>query len=113
AGGFIQGAGWVSTENLYYNDKGKLISHSPTTYKIPNIQDTPRVFKVDFIENNSNTLNVRASKAVGEPPLVLGLSVWAAIKDAIHSAGIKNTSKLKLPATNEEIIRLLGEFEAP
>ncbi len=75
AGGFIQGAGWVTTEKLHYDDGGKLVSHSPTTYKIPNIQDTPRVFNIDFLENNTNTINVRASKAVGEPPLLLGLSV--------------------------------------
>ncbi|MCF6264465.1 MAG: xanthine dehydrogenase molybdopterin binding subunit [Xanthomonadales bacterium] len=108
AGGFIQGAGWVTTEKLFYDDGGKLISHSPTTYKIPNIQDTPRVFNIDFLENNSNTINVRASKAVGEPPLLLGLSVWAAIKNAIHNAGVDDTSKLQIPATNEEVIRILG-----
>lgn len=108
AGGFIQGAGWVTTEKLYYDDSGKLVSHSPTTYKIPNIQDTPRVFNIDFLENDTNTINVRASKAVGEPPLLLGLSVWAAIKNAIHNAGVSDTSKMQLPATNEEIIRILA-----
>ncbi len=111
AGAFIQGAGWVTSENLYYDNTGKLVSHSPTTYKIPNIQDTPRVFKINFIENASNTINVRASKAVGEPPLLLGLSVWAAIKNAIYNAGIDDTSDLQIPATNEEIIRTLGAIE--
>ncbi len=110
AGGFIQGVGWVTSENLYYDDSGKLASHSPTTYKIPNIQDTPRVFNIDFLENHSNTINVRASKAVGEPPLLLGLSVWAAVKNAIYNAGIDNTSDLQIPATNAEIIRTLGKF---
>ncbi len=111
AGGFIQGAGWVTTENLYYSDSGKLVSHSPTTYKIPSIQDTPRIFKLNFIENNNNILNVRASKAVGEPPLLLGLSVWAAVKNAIYNDGVKTTSKLKIPATNEEVLRVLEGFE--
>ena len=109
SGAFVQGAGWVTTENLYYNDAGELISSSPTTYKIPNIQDTPREFDVRFIENESNIMNVRASKAVGEPPLVLGLSVWTAVKDALHNAGVKDASQLKLPATNEEVLNCLEQ----
>lgn len=104
AGGFVQGAGWVTTENLYYDDEGKLVSHSPTTYKIPSIHDTPREFNISFIENHSNIKNIRASKAVGEPPLLLSLSVWCAIKDAIHQAGLKDTSGLSIPATNETIL---------
>ncbi|MGV6851609.1 MAG: molybdopterin cofactor-binding domain-containing protein, partial [bacterium] len=110
-GAFIQGAGWVTTESLYYNDQGELLSCSPTTYKIPNIQDTPRVFNVNFIENNSNLMNIRGSKAVGEPPLVLGLSVWAAVKDAIHNAGSGSIVNLKLPATNEQVLNGLSEMK--
>lgn len=109
AGGFVQGAGWVTTENLYYNEAGKLLSHSPTTYKIPSIHDTPRIFNIDFIENHSNVMNIRGSKAVGEPPLLLGLSVWCAIKDAIHQAGIKDTSGLFIPATSEAVLTLLSQ----
>ena len=112
AGGFVQGAGWVTTENLYYNDAGKLISHSPTTYKIPSIHDTPREFNISFIENHSNIKNIRASKAVGEPPLLLGLSVWCAIKDAIYQTGLKDTSALAIPATNEAIIMQLSKLES-
>ncbi|TDR20662.1 xanthine dehydrogenase molybdopterin binding subunit [Marinicella litoralis] len=108
AGGFVQGAGWVTTENLYYSDQGKLLSHSPTTYKIPSIHDTPRIFNIDFIENHSNVMNIRGSKAVGEPPLLLGLSVWCAIKDALRNAGLSDTAGLCIPATSETILMNLS-----
>ncbi len=103
-GAFIQGLGWCTTEELRYNDKGLLLSHSPTTYKIPNIQDLPAIFNVDWIDNDTNTVNIHGSKAVGEPPLLLGLSVWAAIKNAISHLTNGDLPTLKLPATNEEIL---------
>src|SRR5207237_9821313 len=82
-GGFIQGMGWLTNEELRYTDEGVLLSHSPTTYKIPNIQDVPEVFNVDWIKNDQNQLNIRSSKAVGEPPLVLSISVCMAVQNAI------------------------------
>lgn len=106
-GAFVQGMGWVSTENLFYKD-GFLLSHSPSTYKIPSVHDIPRVFNCHFIENNLNFRNVKASKAVGEPPLLLAISVWTAVKDALYSAKGK-TPKLKLPATQEQIFMSLQE----
>ena len=108
AGGFVQGAGWVTTENLFYSEQGKLLSHSPTTYKIPSIHDTPRIFNIDFIENHNNVMNIRGSKAVGEPPLLLGLSVWCAIKDALRNAGLSDTAGLCIPATSETILMNLA-----
>jgi xanthine dehydrogenase large subunit len=113
-GGFVQGMGWVTTEHLVYDDNGKLLSHSPSTYKIPNVQDTPRVFNADLIFNHGNTVNVRGSKASGEPPLLLSLSVWTAVRDAIMSA--RNHSKtenvhlvpLAIPATAERVLRGLS-----
>jgi xanthine dehydrogenase large subunit len=101
-GAFIQGMGWVTSEELFYDKNGKLISHSPTTYKIPNIQDTPRDFRINFIENPHNTQNVVGSKAVGEPPFLLSASVIMAIKDAVGSLS-KNPVKLNSPATPEAI----------
>jgi xanthine dehydrogenase large subunit len=102
-GGFIQGMGWVTTENTYY-EKGFLVAHSPSTYKIPNIQDIPRIFNVDFIENLGNDKNLRGTKAIGEPPLLLGISVWTAVKDALyHLHSGPEPLVLKLPATHEEI----------
>jgi xanthine dehydrogenase large subunit len=106
-GAYVQGLGWCTTEELRYNDEGLLLTHSPTTYKIPNIQDIPPVFNVDWIVNESNTVNIRGSKAVGEPPLLLAISVWAAIKNALSFISNGSGVDLKLPATNEEILRCL------
>jgi xanthine dehydrogenase large subunit len=101
-GGFIQGMGWVSTEELVYDLKtGKLLSTSPTTYKIPNITDVPAVFHVNTIINPKHKINVRHSKAVGEPPLMLGISVWLAAKHAINQLNRDEFAKLSLPATCE------------
>lgn len=113
AGGFVQGMGWVTAEHLCYDAGGKLLSHSPTTYKIPSIHDMPRTFNIDFIENHRNAMNIRGSKAVGEPPLLLGLSVWCAIKDALREAGLKDTSKLAIPATHEAVLTMLSMRSNP
>jgi xanthine dehydrogenase large subunit len=109
-GGFIQGMGWVTTEKLHYNKLGALLSHSPSTYKIPNIQDTPRVFNVELLPNEENYANVRGTKAVGEPPLLLSLSVWTAIHDALKglSPYQGRYPRLELPATQEEVLRGLA-----
>jgi xanthine dehydrogenase large subunit len=111
-GAFVQSQGWVSMEKLFYSPKGELLTHSPTTYKIPSIQDIPRVFNIEFIENDTTTMNVRASKAVGEPPFLLGISVFTAIKDALRYKS-KNSKLVKLnsPATNEAILMKLDELE--
>ncbi len=109
-GGFIQGMGWVTTEKLFYTKQGELKSHSPSTYKIPSIQDTPRVFNVSLINNNENVANVRGTKAAGEPPLLTAISVWTAIHDAIRDRHIKGRQpfpRLELPATQEQILRVL------
>lgn len=110
-GAFIQGAGWVTSENLFYHESGKLLSHSPTTYKIPNIQDTPRIFNVELLENHTNVRNVVRSKAVGEPPLLLGSSVWTAVKNALSYRSKNNLPSIKSPATNEVILMELARYE--
>jgi xanthine dehydrogenase large subunit len=110
-GGFIQGVGWLTTEKLFYDEQGALISHSPTTYKIPNIQDIPRIFNVEFLENDLNTGNVLRSKAVGEPPLLLGASVFMAIKNALSYRSKSPTVRLSAPATPEVILMELNRHE--
>ena len=110
-GGFIQGVGWVTNEELRYSDKGELLSFSPTTYKIPNIQDLPEIFNVDTITNPHHQINIRRSKAVGEPPLMLCLSVWAAVKHALSCVQKDVCPQLNLPATAEEILRRLTELK--
>ncbi len=106
-GAFVQGMGWVTTESLTYAADGTLLSHSPTTYKIPNVQDTPRVFNVNWIDHE-NPVNVVGTKAVGEPPLCLGLSVWCAVKYALGSVSGAELARLQLPATNEEVVMCLA-----
>jgi xanthine dehydrogenase large subunit len=109
-GGFIQGMGWLTNEELRYTPEGELLSHSPTTYKIPNISDVPAVFNIDWIENEANTVNIRASKAVGEPPLLLSISVFCAIKNALGYASGGEIPRLNAPATGEEILTRLTEY---
>ena len=108
AGAFMQGIGWMTNEELRYSDKGALLNHSPTTYKIPNINDIPAVFNIDTTDFY-NTPNIRGTKAVGEPPLVLGISVFAAIKNALsYLSDSKNPiAALSIPATPEEILMRL------
>lgn len=105
SGAFTQGMGWVTNENLFYNDQGLLLSHAPSTYKIPNIQDTPREYNIELIENEENYMNVRGTKAVGEPPLLLGISVWTAAQNAISYLRKDKYPCMKIPGTNEEILR--------
>lgn len=108
-GAFIQGLGWVTTEELRYNPKGELLSHSPTTYKIPNINDLPPEFSMNWIEHD-NPINVAGSKAVGEPPLLMAISVWCAVKHALGFVSNGDIAQLRLPATNEEILMRLTEY---
>jgi xanthine dehydrogenase large subunit len=109
AGAFVQGMGWVTTENLFYNEEGLLLSHAPSTYKIPSIQDTPRKFTIKLLDNGENYANLRGTKAVGEPPLLLAISVWTAIQNALTSLPQydKNYPELKIPATNEEVLKAI------
>ncbi|HEX8253192.1 MAG TPA: molybdopterin cofactor-binding domain-containing protein, partial [Thermoanaerobaculia bacterium] len=108
-GGFVQGLGWVTTEDLRYSPTGELLSHSPTTYKIPNINDLPEIFHLDWIEHD-NPVNVGGSKAVGEPPLLMAISVWCAVKHALGFVANGELAKVKLPATNEEILSRLSHY---
>jgi xanthine dehydrogenase large subunit len=108
-GGFVQGMGWVTSEELKYSPKGELWSHSPTTYKIPNISDLPEIFNVATLPNPDNVVSLRKSKAVGEPPLLLGISVWAAVKNALaYSRANGDAVALPLPATPEQILSVLS-----
>ncbi|RYX83548.1 xanthine dehydrogenase molybdopterin binding subunit [bacterium] len=111
-GGFVQGMGWATCEELKFSDEGELLTASPSTYKIPGVRDIPEDFRIEFVEDSRFPENVRSSKAVGEPPLLLGLCVWTAIKNALSYAGSKGQSApLNLPATGEEILRCLSEME--
>jgi xanthine dehydrogenase large subunit len=108
-GGFVQGMGWVTTEELVYNARGALLSYSPTTYKIPNVTDIPEQFHVRFLDNPHNTVSLYRSKAVGEPPLLLGLSVWLAVKNALSYCNVNRPGSLAIPATGERVLMALTD----
>lgn len=111
-GGFIQGLGWVTTEALVYDARGNLLTHSPTTYKIPAVTDVPEVFHVATFDSRNRVPTVYRSKAVGEPPLMLAISVWAAAKNALSYVAPGTPNDLQLPATGEEILRCLTALGA-
>ena len=103
-GGFVQGMGWLTAEELKWDDKGRLLTHSPDTYKIPSVGDTPQVFNVNLLKNAAQKSVVHGSKAVGEPPLMLAISVREAIRDAVAAFGPgKGEVALASPATCEAI----------
>jgi len=104
-GGFIQGMGWLTTEELKWNEKGELASFGPATYKIPAIGDTPAQFNVSLFDSANPEQTVFRSKAVGEPPFMLANSVWCALRDAVSSITDYKTSPiLHAPATPEKIL---------
>jgi xanthine dehydrogenase large subunit len=107
-GGFIQGMGWLTTEQLVWNDKGYLSTHAPSTYKIPATGDVPAHFKVDLWPEPNREDNVFGSKAVGEPPFMLAISVWEALRDAAAAARGGKAVHMDAPATAENVLRALG-----
>ncbi len=108
-GGFVQGMGWLTTEQLVWDDKGHLTTHAPSTYKIPATGDIPEHFKVDLWPAPNVEDNVFGSKAVGEPPLMLAISVYEALRDAVGSSKTeRQLVKLQAPATAESVLRALG-----
>ena len=111
-GGFIQGMGWLTTEELWWNEAGELQTHAPSTYKIPAASDVPDEFNVSLLSSGRNREpTIHRSKAVGEPPLMLGISVFHALKDAIGSIGDRRLSpRLDSPATPEEVLMTIEDL---
>ncbi|MFC0268476.1 xanthine dehydrogenase molybdopterin binding subunit [Kushneria aurantia] len=105
-GGFVQGLGWLTSESLARNDAGRLLSDGPATYKIPTCNDIPQDFRVALLTGHPNSkATIYRSKAVGEPPLMLAISVWAALRDALASLGDYRFSvALDTPATPERLL---------
>ncbi|HVV01391.1 MAG TPA: molybdopterin cofactor-binding domain-containing protein, partial [Verrucomicrobiae bacterium] len=103
-GGFVQGMGWLTTEELKWDPAGRLLTHSPDTYKLPAIGDAPQIFNVAFLSGAAQKDVVHGSKAVGEPPLMLAISVREAIRDAVAAFGPAGCEiPLASPATCEAI----------
>jgi xanthine dehydrogenase large subunit len=111
-GAFIQGMGWLTTEELWWNAGGKLMTHAPSTYKIPGVSDCPEDFDIRLFKNRNVTDSIHRSKAVGEPPLLLPFSVFLAIRDACSSvADHKFNPPLRAPATSEAILNAIGAVQ--
>jgi xanthine dehydrogenase large subunit len=113
-GGFIQGMGWLTTEELCWDGKGRLRTHAPSTYKIPLASDRPKIFNVALTDwSQAYEPTIHRSKAVGEPPLPLGLSVLHALSDAVASvAGHKICPRLDAPATPERVLMAIERLKA-
>jgi xanthine dehydrogenase molybdopterin binding subunit/xanthine dehydrogenase small subunit len=117
-GGFVQGMGWLTGEELKWDDKGRLLTHSASTYQIPTIGDVPPVFHVELLPDAAQSQVIHGSKAVGEPPLMLAISVREAIRDAIAAFGAPGGDvPLPCPATHEaifhEVMRRLSPASSP
>ncbi|MTJ81416.1 MAG: xanthine dehydrogenase molybdopterin binding subunit [Telmatospirillum sp.] len=113
-GAFLQGLGWLTMEELVHGPDGALLTHAPSTYKIPTARDLPRDFRVVLLEDADNPeATIYRSKAVGEPPLMLAISVWLALRDAIASLAPPGTRpSLGAPATPERILEAVRTAEA-
>jgi xanthine dehydrogenase large subunit len=112
-GAFVQGMGWLTTEELVFDDKGRLRTHAPSTYKIPCASDVPEDFRVAlYVSEGNREDTIYRSKAVGEPPLMLGIAVWAAIYDALASLKPGKSVPLDTPATPENIMRAVRAMQA-
>ena len=111
-GAFIQGMGWLTTEDLKWSENGKLISENMATYKIPAIGDTPKEFNVKLFGRKNAEDSIYHSKAVGEPPFMLAISVWCALKDAISSlSGYTIDPQLDTPATPERVLNAVAAIQ--
>lgn len=112
-GAFVQGMGWLTSEELVWDPKGRLMTHGPSTYKIPGSRDVPPHFKVHILDDAPNRVpTIFRSKAVGEPPLMLAISVWLALRDAVSRTGdAKLMPKLDAPATPEAILTALEDIK--
>jgi xanthine dehydrogenase molybdopterin-binding subunit B len=109
-GGFVQGMGWLTSEDLKWDAKGRLLTHSASTYQIPAISDAPMEFNVTLLSNATQPNTIHGSKAVGEPPLMLAFSVREALRDAVASFGAAGGQvALASPATGEAVWAAIQE----
>ena len=113
-GAFVQGVGWLTSEELWWDGEGRLRTCGPSTYKIPGSRDVPPIFNARMLENAPNqAATIFRSKAVGEPPLMLAISVWLAIRDAIASlADHRLSPQLDAPATPERVLAAIDDLHA-
>jgi xanthine dehydrogenase large subunit len=112
-GGFLQGYGWLTSEELWWDGEGRLATHAPSTYKIPTAHDWPATFRIDFHDAPNREDTVHRSKAVGEPPLMLALSAFHALRDAIAGVGGPcAVPRLDAPATPERVLAAIAALRS-
>jgi xanthine dehydrogenase large subunit len=112
-GGYVQGVGWLTTEELWWSPKGEFKTHAPSTYKIPTGRDVPPDFRVALFSGENQEETIYRSKAVGEPPLMLGISAFLAIRDAIAATGKDRClPPLQAPATPENVLKAIAAVRA-
>jgi xanthine dehydrogenase large subunit len=112
-GGFVQGMGWLTTEELWWDAEGRLRTHAPSTYKIPCLSDRPKAFNIALWDGENREQAIHRSKAVGEPPFMLAISVLHALSDAVASvAGHKVCPRLDAPATPERVLAAVDRVRA-
>ena len=109
-GGYVQGAGWLTTEELVWDDKAVLKTHAPSTYKIPACSDRPDIFNVALWDQPNPAQTIYRSKAVGEPPFMLGISAFAALSDAVAACG-PAYGDLQAPATAQAVLAAVGRAQ--
>jgi xanthine dehydrogenase large subunit len=107
-GGFVQGMGWLTSEELVWDAQGRLRTHAPSTYKIPTSADVPKAFNVELWQRPNTEETIHRSKAVGEPPFMLAISVWEALRDAVAQARGDAAVVMDAPATPERILNALN-----
>jgi xanthine dehydrogenase large subunit len=105
-GGFVQGMGWLTMEEVVWDDTGRLRTFAPSTYKIPTLHEVPKDFRVHLLPRAENEFAVLGSKAVGEPPFMLGIAVREALRDAISSLGAGEVN-LRAPSTPEALLEAI------
>jgi len=113
-GGFVQGQGWLTTEELVWDGEGRLLTHSPATYKIPTASDRPKRLRIDLWNGENAEPTINRSKAVGEPPLMLAISVFSALTRAVAATrpGKRGLLPLDAPATPERILKAIAGHSA-
>jgi len=108
-GGLVQGIGWMTMEEILYNDEGRLLSNALSTYKIPDIYSVPKEIDIAALGTDGHPLAIRQSKAVGEPPLMYGMGAYFAIQNAILAFNPKHQATFDAPFTPEKVLMALYE----
>ena len=103
-GGLVQGIGWMTLEEIVYNDQGKLLSNALSTYKVPDIYSVPKQINIKHLETEGHELAIKKSKAVGEPPLMYGIGAYFAIRNAIKAFNPTADLAVNAPYTPEKVL---------